>query len=95
MTNHSASEGTPTVTRGQQVLTLDNDRLGEVSETSGDYFTVERGLFRSDLYISFEDINNIRPDTVVVNATTDEVDIKNWQEPPLNRGHQGEGPTRP
>lgn len=87
--------GTPTVQPGYGVYALDSVGLGEVSDTTGDYFTVKQGLLRPDLYIPFEDVRDIRPDTVYVNATKDEVELKNWQEQPLHREHPSAGPTRP
>lgn len=94
-TSGGAASGTPTVRPGQHVLTLDNEKLGEVGDTSGDYFTVKRGFLHGDLYVPFESVSEMRPDTVYVNATMDEVDLKNWSERPLHRDHTSEGPTRP
>lgn len=90
-----AVSGTPTVRPGQDVLTLDNEKLGEVGDTSGDYFTVKRGFLHSDLYVPYESVHDMRPDVVYVSATMDEVELKNWSERPLHRGHTSEGPTRP
>ncbi len=92
---HRVAQGTPMVRAGQDVHTLDNHKIGDVGDTSGDYFTVRRGLMHSDLYIPYEDVHDIRPDTVYVNATAGEVDLRNWTEQPRQRGHRSEGPTRP
>ena len=94
-TNHDSAAGTPMVQHNQDVYTLDNRRLGEVGDTSGDYFVVRRGLLQADLYVPFEDVHEIRPERVTVNAVAGEVELKNWREQPLHRGHHGEGPTRP
>ncbi len=93
--NHDSTAGTPMVQHNQDVYTLDNRRLGEVGDTSGDYFVVRRGLLQSDLYIPYEDVHEIRPERVTVNAVEGEIELKNWREQPLHRGHHGEGPTRP
>jgi hypothetical protein len=93
--NHDSAAGTPMVQRGQDVYTLDNKRLGEVGDPTGDYFIVRRGLLQADLFIPFEDVHEIRPERVTVNAVGNEVELKNWREQPLHRGHHGEGPTRP
>ncbi len=92
---HDSTAGTPMVQHNQDVYTLDNRRLGEVGDTSGDYFVVRRGLLQADLYIPYEDVHEIRPERVTVNAVAGEIELKNWREQPLHRGHHGEGPTRP
>lgn len=79
---HQAVAGTPMVQAGQSVFTLDDDRLGEVAEAHGDFFTVKRGFLHSDLYIPFEDVHDIRPDRVYVNAVRDEVELKAWDAEP-------------
>ncbi|MEJ7652088.1 MAG: hypothetical protein WKH64_01375 [Chloroflexia bacterium] len=66
-----------------------------MSEILGDYFVVHRGLLRSDLYIPFEDLHGMGPDTVYLNAIQDEIEIKNWSQPPIRRTHEGQGPGRP
>lgn len=93
--DRSASQGTPMVRPGQAVHTLDDEKLGEVGDASGDYFTVKRGLLHSDLYIPFEDVHDIRPDVVYVNAVAAEVDLMNWKEQPRQRSHRSEDRTRP
>lgn len=86
---------TAMVQQGQHVYTLDNEKLGEVEAIMGDYFKVRRGLFHGCLYIPLEDLHEMRQDRVYVNAVHDEVDLKGWQEPPLDSDHHGQGPTRP
>nr|MBA2364575.1 hypothetical protein [Chloroflexia bacterium] len=49
----------------------------------------------ADLYIPYEDVHEIHPERVTVNAVSAEIEMKNWREQPLQRGHHGEGPTRP
>lgn|GEM_PF-916334 len=93
--NRDSAAGTPMVRRGQDVYTLDNNRLGEVGDTAGDYFVTRRGLLQADLYIPYEDVHEIHPERVTVNAVSAEIEMKNWREQPLQRGHHGEGPTRP
>lgn len=79
---HQAAAGTPMVQTGQSVFTLDDDRLGEVAEAHGDFFTVKRGFMKSELYIPFEDVHDIRPGRVYVNAVRDEVELKAWDAEP-------------
>ncbi len=90
-----SAPGTPMVRPGQAVYTLDDHRLGEVADTTGDYFTVGQGLFRARLYIPFEDVLAIGPDRVRVNAAGNEVRTKGWREKPPHGEHRDSGPTRP
>ena len=91
-----AAQGTPMVREGQDVRTLDDEKLGEVGEVSGDYFTVKRGFLHDDLYIPFEQLHEMRGETLYVNAVRDEVQLKGWQDAPLHREHDGgHDPTRP
>ncbi len=86
---------TSTVRPGQAVYSLDREKLGEVSEITGDYFTVKGGLFHHDLYVPLGDVHEMREDALYVNAVRDEVEMKGWREQPLHSEHHGEGPTRP
>ncbi len=92
-TGQSPTKGTPMVRPGQDVFTLDDDKLGEVREAVGEFFTVRRGFLQAELYIPFEDVHDIRPDTVYVNAIRDEVELKGWDVEP--RGRRKDDVSRP
>lgn len=76
------SDPTPSITKGQTVFTLDDRELGRVTDVHGNYFTVSRGLLHSKLYVTLEDLHDMRGDRVIVNAVADEVEMKNWDVPP-------------
>lgn len=90
-----AAAGTPTVEPGQRVMTLDDEPLGVVSRIDGDYFVAAGGPTGGELYIPFEQLHEWREGYIVVSATRDEVQLRGWQDRPLNTGHDSQGPTRP
>lgn len=68
---------------GWDVMTSDNQKLGEVEEIHPYYLVVGKGLlFHSEKYVPVATIVDVRDDTVHINATKEEVENHDWDTAP-------------
>ena len=69
---------------GTDVLTHDNEKLGEVVDVMPDYLVVERGFFDPhDVYIPVGAIDKHEEDYLTLRMTRDEFEASDWTTEPV------------
>jgi len=81
----SRPEGTfSDIQHGWDVYGSDEQKIGNVTETRGNYVIAHKGIFfPKDLYIPMSAVERIEHDRVYVMATKDEVDSQGWDVEPV------------
>lgn len=62
------------IQEGMEVYSADNERLGKVKEVSGGFFLVGRGLFSSDIEASFDSVQTVQDNAIILNLTKAQVE---------------------
>lgn len=85
MDRASRPEGTfSDIQHGWDVYGSDEQKIGNVTETRGNYVIAHKGIFfPKDLYIPMSAVERIEHDRVYVLATKDEVDNQGWDVEPV------------
>jgi hypothetical protein len=73
--------------KGMNVYGSDNEKVCDVDEVYNGYLLCKKGLiFKSDSYIPFSAISDVREDKIFLNMPKDQMDYTNWTQPPSDLG---------
>ncbi len=74
---------------GWDVFDANGDKVGDASGVEGDYLIVSKGfLFKTDRYVPFSAISDVRDDRVYLSATKEELDSGEWEAPLETAGRE-------
>jgi len=69
---------------GWDVLGVDGEKVGTISDIEPDYIVVSRGfLFSTERFIPVDAITNVEPGRVYLNVSRREIDQNGWTSPPV------------
>lgn len=79
--------------QGDDVLGLNGDKIGSVSDVGPDYLHVSTGFLGlgQDLYIPFEAITRVQGHDIYLDVTKDEIHNRNWSHKPSDPARANEG----
>jgi hypothetical protein len=79
------------IREGMDVLDRDGDKIGTAGEQFADCFNVDaRFLGRTEYYIPFEAVSEVRGAAIYVNTDQDELDAKGWASRPSGQIRNGD-----
>lgn len=79
--------------QGDDVLGLNGDKIGSVSDVEPNYLHVSTGFLGlgQDLYIPFDSVTRVQGHDIYLDVTKDEVDNRGWTQKPTEAANLGEG----